>query len=61
MQSAWAAGAYKIMLLTGKSLGAKGFYEKLGFSDDRKHGMMIRRAPARRPSPSSAMSEPQSR
>jgi GNAT superfamily N-acetyltransferase len=49
MQSAWAKGAYKIMLLTGKSLGAKGFYEKLGFSDDQKYGMMIRRAPARQP------------
>ncbi len=59
-QAAWAAGAYKIMLLTGKSLGAKGFYEKLGFSDDQKYGMMIRRAPARQPSPSGATSSTQS-
>lgn len=47
--AAWAAGAYKIMLLTGKTLGAKGFYEKLGFSDQDKYGMTLRRAPARRP------------
>jgi GNAT superfamily N-acetyltransferase len=53
MQAAWAVDAYKIMLLTGKGQGAKGFYEKLGFSDDQKYGMMIRRAPARRPNPSS--------
>ena len=29
--AAWAAGAYKIMLLTGKTQGAAGFYRKLGF------------------------------
>ena len=58
-QAAWAAGAYKIMLLTGKSLGAKGFYEKLGFSDDQKYGMMIRRAPARQPNRSGATSSTQ--
>jgi hypothetical protein len=33
LEAAWSAGAYKVMLLTGKPLGAKGFYEKLGFSD----------------------------
>jgi GNAT superfamily N-acetyltransferase len=49
MQAAWAVDAYKIMLLTGKELGAKGFYEKLGFSDDQKYGMMIRRALMRQP------------
>jgi GNAT superfamily N-acetyltransferase len=45
----WAADAYKIMLLTGKTLGARGFYEKLGFTDQDKYGMTLRRAPARRP------------
>jgi GNAT superfamily N-acetyltransferase len=49
IEAAWSAGAYKIMLLTGKTLGAHGFYEKLGFTDQDKHGMTLRRAPARRP------------
>jgi GNAT superfamily N-acetyltransferase len=49
LEAAWGAGAYKVMLLTGKPLGAKGFYEKLGFSDEHKFGMMIRRAPPRQP------------
>jgi len=45
--SAWAANAYKIMLLTGKAASAHGFYKKLGFSDEHKHGMMLRRVPLR--------------
>lgn len=49
MAAAWAANAYKIMLLTGKRVGAKGFYEKLGFTDDEKFGMVLRRAPRRKP------------
>ncbi|MGB0504756.1 MAG: GNAT family N-acetyltransferase [Pikeienuella sp.] len=49
MEAAWAENAYKIMLLTGQDSGAKGFYEKLGFTGDQKHGMIIRRAPQRRP------------
>ncbi len=49
VEAAWRAGAYKIMLLTGKAFGTKGFYEKLGFSDDQKFGMMLRRAPPRQP------------
>jgi GNAT superfamily N-acetyltransferase len=49
VKAAWAADAYKVMLLTGKTLGAKGFYEKLGFTDQDKYGMTIRRAPARQP------------
>lgn len=44
---AWAADAYKIMLLTGRALGARGFYERLGFTADEKHGMTLRRAPPR--------------
>ncbi|MEQ6249681.1 GNAT family N-acetyltransferase [Sulfitobacter sp. HNIBRBA3233] len=36
------AGAYKLMLLTGTARGARGFYEKLGFSDAEKHGMVLR-------------------
>jgi GNAT superfamily N-acetyltransferase len=48
-EAAWAADAYKVMLLTGKALGAKGFYYKLRFTDQDKYGMTIRRAPARRP------------
>jgi GNAT superfamily N-acetyltransferase len=47
--AAWAADAYKIMLLTGRTLGAKGFYERLGFTDGDKHGMTLRRAPPRNP------------
>ncbi|WP_193172862.1 GNAT family N-acetyltransferase [Nisaea nitritireducens] len=41
---AWAADAYKIMLLTGRRAEARGFYEKLGFDGDEKHGMILRRA-----------------
>jgi GNAT superfamily N-acetyltransferase len=50
MDEAWSVNAYKIMLLTGKNAGAKGFYEKLGFEGEQKFGMMIRRAPMREPS-----------
>ena len=39
IESAWSAGAYKIMLLTGAEAGAVGFYEKLGFSGESKVGM----------------------
>ncbi|MEX0338531.1 MAG: GNAT family N-acetyltransferase [Arenibacterium sp.] len=46
---AWAADAYKIMLLTGRETGAKGFYEKLGFTSEEKHAMTIRRLPPRAP------------
>ena len=49
VEAAWAADAYKVMLLTGKTMGAKGFYEKLGFTDQDKYGMTIRRAPPRQP------------
>lgn len=49
MDAAWAANAYKIMLLTGSDAGAIGFYEKLGFRGDQKIGMVIRRAPTRKP------------
>ncbi|WP_085899469.1 GNAT family N-acetyltransferase [Kiloniella majae] len=48
---AWEANAYKIMLLTGKGRkdgGAKGFYESLGFSDEDKYGMTLRKLPARK-------------
>ncbi|WP_421782085.1 GNAT family N-acetyltransferase [Kiloniella litopenaei] len=48
---AWEAGAYKIMLLTGKGRkdgGAKGFYESMGFSDEDKHGMTLRKLPTRK-------------
>lgn len=47
METAWQADAYKIMLLTGKQTGAKEFYEKLGFTEDQKHGMICRKAPQR--------------
>ena len=43
--AAWAAGVYKIMLLTGQLHGAKGFYEQLGYIGDEKHGMILRRPP----------------
>ncbi len=42
IEAAWTAGAYKIMLLTGSETGARGFYEKLGFSGESKIGMQIR-------------------
>jgi GNAT superfamily N-acetyltransferase len=51
IDAGWSANAYKIMLLTGKTLGARGFYEKLGFTDQDKYGMTLRRAPSRRPAP----------
>lgn len=40
---AWDANCYKIMLLTSQARGAKGFYTSVGFSDDNKYGMIIRR------------------
>ena len=46
-EQAWAANAYKVMLLTGRSAAARGFYEKLGYSADQKWGMVLRRAPLR--------------
>jgi len=48
---AWAANAYKIMLLTGQTAGARGFYERLGYRADEKFGMTLRRAPPRRVAP----------
>ncbi|MFK7751142.1 MAG: GNAT family N-acetyltransferase [Sedimentitalea sp.] len=49
--SAWAHNAYKLMLLTGTELGARGFYEALGYNGDQKHAMILRRAPQRQPPP----------
>jgi GNAT superfamily N-acetyltransferase len=43
IQAAWDADAYKIMLLTGLERGARGFYEKCGFSGESKIGMQMRR------------------
>ena len=48
-EAAWAQNVYKIMLLTGRQLGARGFYERLGYAADQKHGMVLRRAPQRQP------------
>ncbi len=42
VSAAWAAGAYKIMLLTRQECGASGFYEKLGFTANEKFGMTLR-------------------
>lgn len=36
------AGAYKVMLLTGRANDAVGFYEKLGFNADEKAGLILR-------------------
>ncbi|WP_323797327.1 GNAT family N-acetyltransferase [Nisaea sp.] len=44
IDAAWAADAYKVMLLTGRRAEASGFYEKLGFDGDEKHGMILRKA-----------------
>ena len=50
IDTAWAADAYKIMLLTAKNPGgpeARGFYERLGFTDGDKYGMTLRRVKGR--------------
>lgn len=38
---AWRMDCHHIMLLTGKELEARGFYETLGFSADRRDGMIL--------------------
>ncbi|MEL6519964.1 MAG: GNAT family N-acetyltransferase [Pseudomonadota bacterium] len=43
-QAAWSRDCYKIMLLTGRHNVAKGFYERLGYRSDEKHGLVLRRA-----------------
>ena len=43
LRHAWAANAYKVMLMTGQKRGAKEFYEKVGFSSEDKHAMVARR------------------
>lgn len=43
LATAWAAGAFKVMLMTGKKRDAKGFYEAAGFSAEDKLAMVIRR------------------
>lgn len=43
IHAAWAADAYKIMLMTGQKRGATGFYEALGFSRKDKFAMVMRR------------------
>ncbi|WP_420861510.1 GNAT family N-acetyltransferase [Algirhabdus cladophorae] len=50
LETAWAANAYKVMLMTNTTARAQGFYKKLGFSDTQKDGMIIRRTPTRKPS-----------
>lgn len=47
IDAAWDADAYKIMLMTGKTAQARGFYEGLGFDADEKWGMSLRRVPVR--------------
>lgn len=42
LRAAQDRDAYKVMLLTGRANNAIGFYEKLGFSQDEKAGMIIR-------------------
>ena len=42
LKTAMDRDAYKVMLLTGRANNAIGFYEKLGFSQDEKAGMIIR-------------------
>ncbi|WP_298918007.1 GNAT family N-acetyltransferase [uncultured Roseobacter sp.] len=44
VDEAWRQDAYKIMLLTGRKRGARGFYESLGFSCEDKFGMVMRRS-----------------
>ena len=40
---AWAADAFKIMLMTGKKRAAAGFYKAVGFNAEDKTAMVIRR------------------
>ena len=47
VDEAWRQDCYKIMLLTGQHVGARGFYERLGFTADEKFGMTMRRVPVR--------------
>ena len=44
VEAASGAGCYKVLFLTGRKCGAKGFYEAIGFSEEDKHGMVIRQA-----------------
>ncbi|MEO1641132.1 MAG: GNAT family N-acetyltransferase [Pseudomonadota bacterium] len=41
--AAWASDCFKVMLMTGKKRGARGFYEAAGFSSEDKTAMVIRR------------------
>lgn len=41
IDAACKADAYKIMLLTGQNTGAPGFYGKLGFTANQKHGLQL--------------------
>ena len=41
--AAWAADAYKVMLMTGQGRGAAGFYEAIGFSSKDKFAMVMRK------------------
>lgn len=43
LDAAWAADAYKVMLMTGQGRGATGFYEALGFSSKDKFAYVQRR------------------
>lgn len=43
LDAAWAADAYKVMLMTGQGRGVTGFYESVGFSSKDKFAMVIRR------------------
>lgn len=42
IDQAWAQDAVSIILLTGKALRARGFYESLGFETETKWGMILR-------------------
>ena len=44
----WAAQGYKIMLLTGRDYGARGFYEAIGYDGEEKVAMIRRRRPPRK-------------
>jgi GNAT superfamily N-acetyltransferase len=42
LDHAWAASAYKVMLMTGPARNAVGFYEAVGFCSEDKHAMVMR-------------------
>lgn len=41
IKEAWRSDCHHVMLLSGKELDARTFYERLGFSADKREGMVL--------------------